>query len=76
MILKATPTGRKWGNKVNPVEKDLIVHGCRVRVEEYDIWDGPITADDRGQYFRAVFLKTKERTQTYADRPHTPGDEA
>lgn len=65
MILKATPTGRPWGDKRDPVEKAITVQGCRCVVSECDVWNGPLEPGQHGEYFRIVELRTNERTQTW-----------
>lgn len=56
MLLKVIATGRDWSNKLAPSEAIQAVAGVRCKITEFDAWDGPTQAGERGQYFRFTSL--------------------
>jgi hypothetical protein len=60
MTIRAVRTGRDWGAKVDPVERRERVAGVPVILREFDAWDGPIAAGERGEYIRHTTLTPAE----------------
>ena len=59
MIIKATPTGRQFGDKIEPKEYEAKIAGIRIPVREYDAWEGSVPDNDPSgqitpQYWRMV----------------------
>lgn len=58
MLIKAIATGRKWGDKRNPVEKTVVVEGVKLRLIEADTWSsGDENSLNRSCYVRTTMLE-------------------
>jgi hypothetical protein len=61
MLIKATPTGRQFGDKREPTASTVTVAGVKLIVHEYDTWDGPVPDSDpdqsKPQYWRMTEIE-------------------
>ena len=60
--IRAARTGRDWGKKIDPVERRDKIAGVPVVVREFDAWDGPTQAGERGEYIRHTTITAVEKT--------------
>ena len=49
MLIKAVPTGRQFGDKVEEKVTTMKVSGVSLTVRDYDSWDGPLPDSDPEQ---------------------------
>lgn len=54
MIVQQLRTGRGWGDKRDTVRGRAKIGSATIEFEEFDHWDGPVTADGKGEYVRAT----------------------
>ena len=64
MLIKAVPTGRKFGDKRETQVSTVTVAGVKITVRESDSWDGPVPDSDPDQrtpqYWRMTWLDKPE----------------
>ena len=61
MLIKAVPTGRPFGSKIDGKISTVKVAGVVLTVREFDSWDGPVPEGDRRpQYWRMTTIDQPE----------------
>ena len=60
MLIKATPTGRQFGDKREPETGTTTIDGVKMTYTKSDAWDGPLPDSDPDQrtpqYWRVTIL--------------------
>ena len=58
ILLKAVPTGRQWGDKVDPKITDTTIAGVKCTLTEIDSWEGGSVPGEgvKQQYHRTTWL--------------------
>jgi hypothetical protein len=65
ILLRAIPTGRKWGDKIEEKRSTVTIGGVKCTLVERDSWEGGDSGIIRQQYHRTTWLEYPEAKWNY-----------